>query len=185
MTLGKWCLTKAAGLLNTAIPFPGDLYLLSDNSLLFMHVYASDEKLPLLERISQKLSGNGISFFLSGRDEVWKIYLRQLNLVGHSRWAETGVSRMHAHNNLLQMMYDYGVFIALPYLAMMYYSLKYSLKNFFQNHSMSLFILGAVLNFYIIGLTEDVTSPYSFASWLTFYLVIGSLFVQQVENVRR
>ena len=67
----------------------------------------------------------------------------------------------------------------------MYYSLKYSLKNFFQNHSMSLFILGAVLNFYIIGLTEDVTSPYSFASWLTFYLVIGSLFVQQVENVRR
>lgn len=185
VTLGKWCLTKVAGLLNTSIPFPGDLYLLSDNSLLSMHVYAADEKLPLLERISQKLSGNGISFFLSGRDEVWKIYLRQLNLVGHSRWAETGVSRMHAHNNLLQMMYDYGVFVALPYLTMVYYSLKYSMKNFFKNQEMSLFILGAILNFHIIGLTEDVTSPYAFASWLTFYLVIGSLFVQQAENVRR
>ncbi len=186
VTLGKWCLMNVAGLLNTAVSFPGDLYLLSDNTFLSIYVYASDEKLPLLERISQKFSGNGINFFLSGRDEVWKVYLRQLNLFGHGEWLEVGaMGKMHAHNNLLQMMYDYGVFIALPYLAMMYYSLKYSLKKFFQNHSMSLFILGAVLNFYIIGLTEDVTSPYSFASWLTFYLVIGSLFVQQVENVRR
>lgn len=184
-TLGKWCLINVAGLLNTAISFTGDMYLISDSSFLSVTVYAAEERLPFQERVLQKLSGNGISFLLNGRDEVWKIYLRQLNLVGHSKWAETGVSRMHAHNNLLQMMYDYGVFIALPYLTMVYYSLKYSLKNFFQNRKMSLFILGAVLNFHIIGLTEDVTSPYSFASWLTFYLVIGSLFVQQTENVRR
>lgn len=186
VTLGKWCLMKVAGLLNTAVSFPGDLYLLSDNTFLSIYVYASDEKLPLLERISQKFSGNGINFFLSGRDEVWKVYLRQLNLFGHGEWPEVGaMGKMHAHNNLLQMMYDYGVFIALPYLTMVYYSLKYSLKNFFQNREMSLFILGVILNFHMIGLTEDVTSPYSFASWLTFYLVIGSLFVQQAENVRR
>ena len=185
VTLGKWCLMKVAGLLNTAVSLPGDLYLLSDNTFLSMHVYAAGEKLPLLQRISQKLSGRGINFFLSGRDEVWKVYLRQLNLFGNGEWSEVGaMGKMHAHNNLLQMMYDYGAFVALPYLTIIYYSMKYSLKNFLQNRKGSLFILGAVLNFHVTGLMEDVISPYAFASWLTFYFAIGSLFVPQAEKVR-
>lgn len=184
-SLGKWCLLNIATILNTSVTLPGETYLVSDNSdFFFINVYAEENQVPLIERISQKLSGNGVSFLLSGRDEVWKIYLRQLNMAGHTKWAETGISRMHAHNNLLQMMYDYGVFVALPYLTMMYYSLKYSLKNFLQNRKGSLFILGAVLNFHVTGLMEDVTSPYAFTNWLIFYLVIGSLFVQQTEKRR-
>lgn len=186
ITAGKWCLTNVANILNTGLVLPGDMYqIAAGDSLFSITAYAANSGITTLKRITMKFFSRDFSVLFTGRDDVWINYFRKLNLFGHGEWIEFSNGRLNAHNNLLQMMYDYGVFIALPYLAMIYYSLKYSLKNFLQNRNMSLFILGAVLNFHIIGLMEDVASPYSFASWLTFYLVIGSLFIQQAENVRR
>lgn len=186
ITAGKWCLTNVANILNTGLVLPGDMYqIAAGDSLFSMTAHAANDGITTLKRITMKVFSGDFSVLFTGRDVVWINYIRKLNLFGHGEWIEFSNERLNAHNNVLQMMYDYGVFIALPYLVIIYYSLKYSLKNFFQNRNMSLFILGTVLNFHIIGLMEDVASPYSFASWLTFYLVIGSLFVQQAENVRR
>lgn len=186
ITAGKWCLINVANILNTGLVLPGDMYqIAAGDSWFSITAYAANNGITTLKRITMKFFSRDFSVLLTGRDAVWNNYIRKLNLFGHGEWLEFSNERLNAHNNLLQMMYDYGVFVALPYLSMLYYSLKYSLKKFLQDRNMSLFILGAVLNFHTIGLMEDVASPYAFASWLTFYLVIGSLFVQQAENVRR
>lgn len=182
-TLGRWCLVNVANLLHTVVHLPGDFYQIAGNKGFFTFAaYAANDELPVLNRIVQKLSGNNYTVLLSGRDVVWDVYVRQLNLLGHEKWMEIWEGRMHAHNNLLQMMYDYGVFVALPYLATVYYSLRYSLENFFQNQEFSLFVFGAVVNYHVAGIAEDVSSPYAFASWLVYYLVIGSLFIKQADK---
>lgn len=87
---------------------------------------------------------------------------------------------MHAHNALLQMMHYYGVFIAVPFLVMLYYNLKYSIQMIFGKNQMKmeLFFLLAVVNYIVQGLTEDVATPYFYITWLTYYIAIGGVFCQ-------
>ena len=174
---------------NTVISLPGDSYeIRNQGGPVSMIVQAAgNQGIAVFQRISHKIFSDNISVSLSGRDTIWINYIQHLNLFGHRQWLECSGNVIHAHNNLIQMMYDYGVSVFLPYVVMFYYTVKNSMKNLWRDTQMSLFVAGIVLNFHVIGIAEDVTTPYSFVSWLTYYLVIGSLFCisNKGEKVRR
>ena len=107
--------------------------------------------------------------------------MRQLNLFGHEGYLKClGETKMHAHNSLLQMMHYYGVFSAVPFVVMLYYSLKYSIQKIFckSRMKMELFFLLTVVNYIVEGLTEDVATPYFYISWLVYYIAVGGIFCQ-------
>ena len=178
-----------AEILGTVVSIPGDNYeLQNQRGPVSMIVQAADNrKIAVFERISQKFLSNNISTSLSGRDTIWINYIQHLNLFGHKHYLECSGVTIEAHNNLLQMMHIYGVFVLLPYVVMFYYTVKESMRNLWNGQEMSMIVAGAVMNFHVIGIAEAVTTPYSFASWLTYYLVIGSLFCisNKGEKVRR
>lgn len=183
-TVGKWCLINAAEIFDTVVSFPNDIYEIRNQvSPASMVVHAANNQgIAIFQRISLKLFSHNISLSLSGRDTIWIDYLQNLNLFGHQNHLECSGMVIAAHNNFLQMMHIYGVFVLLPYVVMFYFTIKNSMKNLWNGQKMSLFVAGAVLNFHVIGIAESVTTPYSFACWLTFYIVIGSLFCASDER---
>lgn len=180
---GQWCLSNIPRLLNTSIALPGDNYIVSEYPLT-MVANAASEKSGLADRILLKLqSGDWDSLFTS-RTEVWKTYISHLNLFGHKEYLICyGYQRTHAHNMLLMMMHYYGVFVAVPYLVMLYYSVKYGILAIFQKRrsGLNLFFLMAAVNFIIQGLAEDIATPYLFISWLVYFIALGGL-ANQPEN---
>jgi len=177
---GKWCLTNVPQLFGTSVVFSGDFgQPVTGKMSLTLTSFAATTG--ITERLVQKITSGEWDFLFTGRDEVWKIYIRQWNLFGHERYLECiGEKEMHAHNALLQMMHYYGVFIAVPFLVMLYYNLKYSIQMIFGKNQMKmeLFFLLAVVNYIVQGLTEDVATPYFYITWLTYYIAIGGVFCQ-------
>ena len=134
------------------------------------------------DRLLQKLSTGEWDTLFTGRVEVWKAFIRNWNLFGHYSNQEVFDGRyMHAHNIILQMMNDYGIFIAVPYVVMLYYSVKYGIKAIFHRERMNLFFLLATVNYIVQGLAENIATPYALISWLAYYIALGGLFPQPEE----
>lgn len=177
---GKWCLTNVPQLLGTSVVFLGE-YGQPVTGKMSLALTSQAATIGVTERLFQKITSGEWDFLFTGRDEIWKIYIRQWNLFGHEGYLEcVGGKEMHAHNALLQMMNYYGVFIAVPFLVMLYYSLKYSIQMIFGKNQMKmeLFFLLTVVNYIVQGLTEDVATPYFYITWLTYYIAIGGVFCQ-------
>lgn len=176
----KWCLINVPKLLGTSVVFSGEVSEAVTGEM-FLGLTSHAETAGISERLLQKITSGEWDFLFTGRDEVWKIYIRQWNLFGHEGYLKcVRETKMHAHNSLLQMMHYYGVFIAVPFVVLLYYSLKYSIQMIFcKNHmKMELFFLLAVVNYIVEGLTEDVATPYFYISWLTYYIAVGGVFCQ-------
>lgn len=108
-----------------------------------------------------------------------------MNLFGHANYLECFDGKAtHAHNALLQMMSYYGVFTAVPYLVILYYSVKYGILAIFnrKRSGISLFFLMAAVNYIIQGLAEDMATPFFYISWLTFFIALGGIAHQPVDR---
>lgn len=176
----KWCLTNVPQLLGTSVVFTGEVSQTVTGKM-SLSLTSKAATTGISERLLQKITSGEWDFLFTGRDEVWKIYMRQLNLFGHEGYLKClGETKMHAHNSLLQMMHYYGVFSAVPFVVMLYYSLKYSIQKIFckSRMKMELFFLLTVVNYIVEGLTEDVATPYFYISWLVYYIAVGGIFCQ-------
>lgn len=176
---GKWCLSNVPKIWEVEFkeqehqPLTGDSTLSLVAEAAGQNAYASG----LSERLRQKITSGEWYDLFAGRDEIWKNYIRNWNLFGHYGNIESLDGKtMHAHNALLQMMNDYGIFIAVPFLLMLYYSLKYGIKAVFVKKKFGLFFLLAAVNYIVQGLAEN--TPYLSYSWLTYYIALGGLFSQ-------
>ena len=133
-------------------------------------------------RVLDKIISGEWDFLFTGRTIVWKSYIRNWNLLGHSGYQECiDGKRMHAHNAVLQMVNNYGIFIVIPYVIMLYYSLKYGIKAVFHKKRvrMNLFFVLSSANYIVQGLAEDIATPYTLISWLMFYIALGGMFHQR------
>lgn len=179
---GKWCLSNVPKIWE--IEFEEQEYQpMTGRSSLSLIAEASEQESDtrISNRLLQKLNTGEWDSLFAGRVAVWKAYIRNWNLFGHYGNQEVlNGNIMHAHNILLQMMNDYGVFIAVPYLIVLYYSLKYGIKAIFhkRKRAMSLFFLLATVNFIVQGLAENIITPYVYVSGLTYYIALGGLFPQ-------
>ncbi len=176
---GKWCLSNVPKIWEVEFkeqehqPLTGESTLSLVAEAAGQNAYASG----LSERLREKITSGEWYDLFAGRDEIWKNYIRNWNLFGHYGNIESLDGKtMHAHNALLQMMNDYGIFIAVPFLLMLYYSLKYGIKAVFVKKKFGLFFLLAAVNYIVQGLAEN--TPYLSYSWLTYYFALGGLFSQ-------
>ena len=186
---GKICLDYVPRLLDTTISFEGDVYITQRNPLSLISNAAQEPDTGVAKRILEKVRTGDWDSLFSSRTDVWESYLRQMNLFGHSGYLESlNGKRAHAHNALLQMMSYYGVFVAVPYLVLLYYSVKYGILAIFNGgrSGVSLFFLMAAVNYIIQGLVEDMATPFFYISWLTFFIALGGLANQpEIRSIRR
>lgn len=182
---GKWCLSNVPKIWE--IEFEDQEYQsVTGRSSLSLVAEASGQEgdTGTSNRLLQKLNTGEWDSLFTGRVGIWKAYIRNWNLFGHydNRNVLNG-NAMHAHNILLQMMNDYGVFIAVPYLILLYYSLKYGIKAIFhkRKRGMSLFFVLATVNFIVQGVAENIATPYMCISWLTYNIALGGMFSQPEE----
>ncbi len=180
---GRWCLTNVPKMWE--LKFENEEYQpMTGQGSLSLVVEASEQQndTNISDRLLQKLSTGEWDTLFTGRVEVWKAFIRNWNLFGHYSNQEVFDGRyMHAHNIILQMMNDYGIFIAVPYVVMLYYSVKYGIKAIFHRERMNLFFLLATVNYIVQGLAENIATPYALISWLAYYIALGGLFPQPEE----
>ncbi len=186
---GRLCLEHVPQILKTNVTFEGDAYLTREDPLSLPVQAAGGEQAGVGGRILSKIRTGDWDSLFSSRTDVWKAYFRELNLFGHRGYLKSlNGKKAHAHNALLQMMGYYGVFVAVPYLFLLYYSLKYGITVIFGQRcsGISLFFLMAAVNYIVLGLTEDMATPFFYIGWLTFFISLGGLTNQPAgTNVRR
>lgn len=108
--------------------------------------------------------------YSNGRLAVWKAYLEELNATGHAVMGVTlpdGRTTTHAHNNILQTAYDYGVpagvVLAVLELLTIVSAGIYYYRSGGKRDSYALFLLFVVLGYLITGLVEwtfTLCNPY-------------------------
>ncbi len=179
---GKWCLSNMPKIWEMQFKEQEWQPLTGENSLSMVAAAAghSASASGLSERLCQKVTSGEWYDLFAGRDEIWRIYICNWNLFGHYGNLESLDGKAaHAHNALLQMINDHGLFIAVPFLIMLYYSLKYGIKAVVVKKKFGLFFLLAVVNYVVQGLAEN--TPYLSYSWLVCYIALGGLFSQPGE----
>lgn len=120
----------------------------------------------------------------NGRLDIWKIYLKNLNLTGHDTMiVEEAAENMilyHAHNSFLQAVYDHGIIVGLLFVltaagglifALIYYRNNCGKVNF------AIYPMIVVISFIIAGMTEWIfhpSIPIGFAFFIGLVPLIGS-----------
>ena len=127
--------------------------------------------------------------YSNGRSTIWKAYLAGLGVRGHdSMGAELpdGQLAPHAHNNVLQMMWDCGiptgVVFALFLLACLVLSVRYRRRRR-SLQSRAFFPLLMMVGFLVVGSVEwmfQLCNPYT----LLLMLTVPALMFENVARVR-
>lgn len=182
MTLGRWGISNVPGMIGTDLAFQGDRHYAAVGISLFSLKVEAAENTGLSERIIQKITSGEWYALFTGRTVVWKAYIRNWNLFGHAGNLESlNGLRTHAHNAVLQMINNYGIFIVIPYVILLYYSVKYGIMAVLHKNRrrLSLFFLLVSVSYVVLGLAEDMGTPYSYVNWLLFFIALGGMFNQQ------
>jgi len=134
-------------------------------------------------RIWDKFISGSLEDFTSGRTLIWKAYLREMNLFGHSRNAEVFGRRTNAHSALVTIPYSYGVFTIIPYILMLVLVLKKSFSYMYNgphNHKReyALLPLAITIIFFSAALVDVAEYLYSSLIWVLFYWMMGFFFVK-------
>lgn len=124
-------------------------------------------------RIYDKLRSANLSALLSGRDYYYRVYIRDMNLVGHE-WTPIlwGHHRL-PHNAVIGMAYYYGVFAAIPYLVFMLSSVIKSIKHSFTDNRFAALPMYCILSFFVMSMFDNVEQSFVWLPWLNNYVMIA------------
>ncbi len=127
--------------------------------------------------------------YSNGRGTIWKAYLAGIGMTGHDiMGAELpdGQLAPHAHNNVLQMMWDCGiptgVVFGLFLLACLVLAIRYR-RRYHSLKSRAFFPLLMIVGFLVVGSVEwmfQLCNPYT----LTLMFTVPSLMFENVTMVR-
>lgn len=127
--------------------------------------------------------------YSNGRGAIWKAYLAGIGMTGHDiMGAELpdGQLAPHAHNNVLQMMWDCGiptgVVFGLFLLACLVLAIRYR-RRYHSLKSRAFFPLLMIVGFLVVGSVEwmfQLCNPYT----LTLMFTVPSLMFENVTMVR-
>lgn len=124
-----------------------------------------------------------INAYSSGRVAIWKDYVEELNLSGHSaNNGEFSLKHSTAHNVFLQIAYDYGIVAGIMYfiivVCLLFLNLFYVWRSY--SHEM-LFSLMIMFGYVITALLASCVFPFSYLISFLFYLVLYKS-IYQLEN---
>lgn len=109
--------------------------------------------------------------FSSNWKAIWKDCLYSWNLYGHEAFLMTYEKKTMAYNGILEMAYRYGLFVLVPYSALLLLCLYYA----FQEGGC--LMLAITLGFETALLTQNIEQPFAHPLWILFYLGMGEWFV--------
>lgn len=145
-----------------------------------------------LQKINKKRrnqgSNEGLDAFSTGRVALWKIYLKEVGLMGNPSdkvlYDDNGNEVLKsAHNTLIQMAYEFGILAAVCYLVFNITSGVKALRYGYQKRGLdgSLFPLAIALAYGAYYLIEKVMYPVTMVLMLQYLLSQVPLFIQEKE----
>ena len=135
----------------------------------------------LLKRIIMTFrDGESLDNILNGRITIYKSYIKQLDMKGHRKYGKkvNDYRAPHAHNNILQMGYSYGIPAMIFYIILNIFSIILSLRYYIRYHDKrrnSVLPLLITFGFTIASLTECMLIPIQSLLAFSYYLCIGEL----------
>lgn len=123
----------------------------------------------------------------SGRLSIWKVYLMQMNWIGHGDSALINGTPAYAHNVFLKAIHTYGilagVILLLLLIVILYKAVRYW-KNEEKNEKAFL-IIGLFLVYIVSTMVESVDDlPLVWQIWTAFYFVMGFLMLRNGKKDR-
>jgi hypothetical protein len=97
--------------------------------------------------------------YTSGRIDIFERYIAELNITGHKQGyieMPNGIS-YHAHNNYIQVAYDFGTFTGALFIVVGFITFVRSIAYYLKNSGKSAyaaFPLLAIVAFAVLGITE-------------------------------
>ncbi len=132
-------------------------------------------------RLFEKLTSSSLAEALSGRNYIYKEYLRDLNWFGHDTWPDVfgDDNPRNAHNEILNQAYRYGIFTAIPYIVMLVAVIartwRYGRKKI-NFASVPFFVCLAVI---VDSMGEVELNPFYWPAWFGLYLLMGCVFCEE------
>lgn len=148
-------------------------------------VYAKAGQEQVIEKIKQQkefaVKYRKVDIWTNYRISIWKTYIEHLNLWGHYGnemvYSPTRNIKIGAHNMFLTIMYRYGVFMLIPYLAsvciMVGFGIKYMVRNGKTAGNCSFLPLGLGSAYIISAMFGNIEQPMRYIPWIVFYFLMG------------
>lgn len=107
------------------------------------------------------------------RGEVWSKYVEKWNLMGNEQARKLDGERVYAYNGIVQMMYQYGIFVFIPYSLLMLTGTYAMLRtrNFYP--------VAVAVSFVVLVFVQNVEVPFATPLWLMMYLGMGRFFLEK------
>ena len=145
---------------------------------------ATPEVTPKPNHIISSLQKDSADSISSGRFSIYESYGSALNWKGHVYIGKkvNGKRVVHAHNNILQFAYTYGIgagiLFAVFEIYLMIYSFIMCIKKG-REDSLAFLSLGLSVGFVVATITECVFLPFQAYLALFYYLMSGRLFYKE------
>ncbi len=150
-------------------------------------IHNADKEPSLIKRIAMAFKeGESLDNILNGRITIYKSYIKELDMKGHRKYSKkiNDYRAPHAHNNILQMGYSYGIPAMIFYTILNIFSIIASLRYYIRYHDKrrnSVFPLLITFGFTIASLTECMLIPIQSLLAFSYYLTIGELINTQKD----
>ncbi|MDE6433959.1 MAG: hypothetical protein K2L07_06980 [Lachnospiraceae bacterium] len=165
----------------TDIKFKNDAVEIMTNKKVVYAAQAGEEE----NRIFYSFSGSSLEGITSGRTIFWKAYLREMNWLGHEKYANVLGKRQNSHCALLQIPYQFGVLTVIPYFFFIFFILMNAIRNMFtyisNKREESILVFGIVIIFIMNAMFQVIEILFSGFIWVVFYLFSGTLFIEEDE----
>ena len=177
-----WGLKNVSAKLGTQVIFENDAYKITAENYNLPGtevVYASDLR---ESRVVQKLSSSkNLDQLTSGRTLYYKVYLRKMNMWGHSGSAFFYGAKHQAHNAIIMIAYRYGVFAAIPYAMLMVYFVFAAWKNLRRNHNSveAWFLFAVSWSVGLMMMCDNLEQPFRWISWPVYFIGMGYFFTER------
>lgn len=174
-----FCVYNVPRMLNLEIKYENDFYMdtvVEHPFLLDVGAAEPGNDNRLLYKLKTSTSLDELT---TGRSKFWKAYLREMNLWGHRNKARFYGKTQDAHNGVLEFMYRYGIFAAVPYILMVLYSLAYAVQYFgrhWRADKYAFFVLLSALTCFGMLMLENIEIPFVRLNWYGLYFVLGVYF---------
>ncbi len=168
--------------LGTEMSYADDVQI--ERTTLGTVVYAADaeEENALTDsRLFGKLTSVTWAQALSGRNYIYKEYLRDMNWFGHNTWPDVfGQNNpRNAHNEVLNQGYRYGIFTVIPYIVMLVAVLARTWRYGGRSRRYAILPFFVCLAAIVESMGDVVMTPFHWPTWFGLYLLMGCAFCEE------
>ncbi len=141
----------------------------------------ADKEPSLIKRIQMIFKGGEtLDTILNGRLTIYKNFAEKINMKGNPKYGKkiNGVFVVNAHNNIIQVGYNYGIPAMILYIIFNVLSLVYSIRHYILYHDKlrcAAFPMLITLGFLITSITECLLLPMQSLLAFAYYLSMGEI----------